>query len=248
MNSNGTTLHTAASRDSINSLSDPNGDRRMDGTLVNKVVPLQGGVQEKNTSKEPKLQFVEHFWGNEDLGLGVILARLSQGKQTARDIKEMFCGRANLEEEYGKKLLKLAKGGLGKDETGTLKETLDIVRAELELTGRSHVELAQQIRTELDTTLGAFIGRQRDIRKPTAISMEKSLRTKITNTNIVLKAKEKCESECTKAGSLNCAKSTLSGKELEKCKAKLEKTEISARNADREYASAVDKLEDVTKR
>ncbi|KAG5457834.1 MAG: hypothetical protein BJ554DRAFT_2057, partial [Olpidium bornovanus] len=128
--------------------------------------------------------------------------------------------------------------------------SLDVVRAEFERTGRNHLELAQQIRKELDLTIIAFMYKQREARKPVATSMEKLLKAKALAANTAIKAKEKYETECIKANGLSAIKNTVFGKEYDKVrtKAKLEKTEQTARTADRDYANAVDKLSDISKR
>ncbi|OMJ26557.1 Cell division control protein 15 [Smittium culicis] len=75
--------------------------------------------------------------------------------------------RAQLEEEYGKKLLKLSKASLGSEEIGTIKNSLLSVRKELEVTGKAHVNLASEIRKEIEQPLSSLIAQQRQQRKTT---------------------------------------------------------------------------------
>jgi len=56
------------------------------------------------------IRFEDSFWGEKDEGFGVLLARIKQGKATAKEILEVVAKRAAIEEEYCKSLSKLAKG------------------------------------------------------------------------------------------------------------------------------------------
>jgi hypothetical protein len=59
-------------------------------------------------------QFVDNFWGEKDAGFDVMLNRMRSGKQTCKDVMEIVLAHAYLEDEYAKKLAKLAKMVLGK--------------------------------------------------------------------------------------------------------------------------------------
>ena len=49
------------------------------------------------------------FQGPEDKGLSVLMKRLKSGKRTSEQLLLVFRERASMEEEYGKRLAKLAK-------------------------------------------------------------------------------------------------------------------------------------------
>ncbi|CAG8452754.1 4380_t:CDS:2 [Paraglomus occultum] len=51
-------------------------------------------------------------------GYEALVTRLREARQTCEELKTMFYERAVLEEDYGRRLLKLSKAPLGKDETG----------------------------------------------------------------------------------------------------------------------------------
>ncbi|KAG0336920.1 Proline-serine-threonine phosphatase-interacting protein 2 [Podila horticola] len=136
---------------------------------------------------------------------------MRHAKLTCQEILGMFQARAALEEEYGKKLLKLSKSPLGKDELGSLRDSLDVVRYEIEATGKSHIELASKMRDQLENALAEFNNSQKDKRKL---------------------AKEKYDAECIRTKGLSAAKMNLVGKELDKVSLKMEKTELASRAAE----------------
>ncbi|KAF9128818.1 hypothetical protein BGW39_004709 [Mortierella sp. 14UC] len=135
--------------------------------------------------------------------------------------------KAALEEEYGKKLVKLSKLPLGKDEVGSLRDSLDVVRFEIEATGKSHIELASKMRDQLESALEEFNNSQKDKRK------------------LLVKAKEKYDAECVRTKGLSAARMNLVGKELDKVSMKMEKTELASRAADVEYQASIRQLTEI---
>ncbi|KAG2182124.1 hypothetical protein INT43_007051 [Umbelopsis isabellina] len=107
---------------------------------------------------------------------------------------------------------------LGKDETGSLRLLLDGVRQELETVGMNNIDLAQRIRSNLETPLQNFITDQRDQRKLT---------------------KEKYYTECAKMINLqNSLETCMAGREYEKIKQKHEKSRLEVKTTDKEYQAA----------
>ncbi|KAF8982917.1 Proline-serine-threonine phosphatase-interacting protein 2 [Entomortierella lignicola] len=149
---------------------------------------------------------------------------MRHAKLTCQEVLVMFQARAALEEEYGKKLLKLSKSPLGKDELGTLRESLDVVRFEIEATGKSHIELAGKMRDQLESALSEFNDTQKDKRK---------------------QAKEKYDAECVRTKGSSAAKMNLVGKELDKASTKMEKNELASRAADIEYQASIRQLTEI---
>ena len=82
---------------------------------------------------------------------------MKQGKHVCEEIHTLFKERSNIEEDYGKKLSKLAKTFQPKEEIGTLRDALDILRCELERSARSHLDLANEIKLKLEKPLQEFI-------------------------------------------------------------------------------------------
>lgn len=72
--------------------------------------------------------------------------------------------RAQIEEDYGKRLVKLAKNQLGETEIGSTRNVLDTTKLEIERTGQAHLSLAEDIRNQLLKPLNDFINHQAPIR------------------------------------------------------------------------------------
>lgn len=79
--------------------------------------------------------------------------------------------RAQIEQEYGERLLRLAATSkIGEHEEGSFAETLSRIPSTLETTGRAHIDLAQQLRDHLEIPLDGFLKEQREIRKKVAMT------------------------------------------------------------------------------
>ena len=116
------------------------------------------------------------FKDDNDKGVQVIMGKLGASGQTCSEINNIYeiryqelvppfflinsltwqC-RAQIEEEYGEKLLKLSQMMVGEAEEGTLGESISHIPTALETTARAHVDLAQQLRQDLHTTLNGFL-------------------------------------------------------------------------------------------
>ena len=105
------------------------------------------------------LSFANNFWGKEDAGVGPLMERMHGAKNTGDELKSFYATRAQIEEEYAKKLLNLARKPLGAMEGGTLRMSLDVVRGEVESMGKQHQTVAQQMKSELDEPLARLHGR-----------------------------------------------------------------------------------------
>ncbi|KAF9098764.1 Proline-serine-threonine phosphatase-interacting protein 2 [Mortierella sp. AD031] len=183
-------------------------------------------------NEAPAPRFSQNFWGKDDAGYSALTTRMRHAKVTCQEILGMFqASRAALEEEYGKKLVKLSKSPLGKDEVGSLRDSLDVVRYEIEVTGKSHIELASKMRDQLESALEEFNNSQKDKRKLHQASIDRTFRNKQLYLQQVVKAKEKYDAECVRTKSLSAARMNLVGKELDKVSVKMEKTELASRAA-----------------
>jgi hypothetical protein len=115
--------------------------------------------------------FANSFWvlpnnkGEGDKGLSVLLARMKRGKRTLMEVQTLLKERSMIEEEYGKKLAKLAKNFTPTEEIGTLRDSLCVMRTELEKSARAHLDFAQDIASKLSQPLQEFIDTQSSIRK-----------------------------------------------------------------------------------
>lgn len=70
---------------------------------------------------------------------------------------------------------------------GSLRISLDTVRGEVESMGKQHANIASQMKSELEEPLAAFAGGMKERRKIVQNTVEKLLKVKIQQTNMVNK-------------------------------------------------------------
>ncbi|RKP37846.1 hypothetical protein BJ085DRAFT_41138 [Dimargaris cristalligena] len=186
----------------------------------------------------PADSFANSFWGKDDRGVTVLMNRLRNSKQTCQELQTMFTTRAAIEEEFGKKLLKLARTPLGKNEIGTLKDSLTSVKSELEISAKAHIDLAHQIKVELENTTNDFVNKQREKRKLQTSVIEKSSRNRSMIRSQLVKAKDRYDAE------------KLQGnmKDSDRLRSRLEKTHHSTRQADDDYKKTLVRLKEAQRR
>ncbi|KAK0707496.1 hypothetical protein B0H67DRAFT_495608 [Lasiosphaeris hirsuta] len=194
------------------------------------------------------LSFANNFWGKEDAGVGPLLERMLAAKQTCDELKTFYGARASIEDEYARKLLSLSRKSLGSQEAGTLKTSLDTVRGEVEAMAKQHQHVAAQMKSELEEPLAAFAGGMKERRKIVQNTVEKLLKTKVQQTQLVNKTRDRYEQECLKIKGYLAQGHMVMGQEERKNKAKLEKTQISLATSNAEYEAAVKALEETTAR
>ncbi len=85
--------------------------------------------------------------------------------------------------------MSLCRKSLGSQEMGTLKTSLDTVRGEVEGMAKQHQSIAAQMKTELEEPLGAFAGGMKERRKIVQNTVEKLLKIKIQQTQLVNKVR-----------------------------------------------------------
>ncbi|KAF2761014.1 putative cell division control protein [Pseudovirgaria hyperparasitica] len=203
------------------------------------------------TATEPpsvSLSFANNFWGKDDAGVSPLLERMHNAKVTGDELKSFYAARAAIEDEYARKLLNLARKPLGSSEAGTLRMSLDVIRGEVESTGKAHQNIAQQMKTELEEQLAAFAGGMKERRKIVQNGIEKLLKLKMQQTSTVNKARDRYEQDCLKIKGFLAQAHMVMGQEERKNKAKLEKTQIQLSTTSSEYEAAVKVLEETTGR
>ena len=198
----------------------------------------------------PRL-YATRFWGDGDKGLDALGLRLKAAKHASEDTLAMLKERASLEDEHGKKLLKLAKGSVGRDEVGSLRDALDGVKAETEAAGRAHQSLAAQIRSECEKPLAERHASLTAERRGLQARAEKTLRAKATQAVLVAKLRAKYEARCLDAQALGAQGHPQENSEgaqgsqatpPDRSRAKLDKSQQAVRASDRDYIQAVDIL------
>ena len=144
--------------------------------------------------------------------------------------------------------MSLSRKSLGSQEMGTLKLSLDVVRGEVESMAKQHQNVAAQMKSELEEPLAAFAGAMKERRKIVQNTVEKLLKTKVQQTQLVNKTRDRYEQECLKIKGYLAQGHMVMGQEERKNKAKLEKTQISLATSNAEYEAAVKALEETTAR
>lgn len=140
--------------------------------------------------------FANNFWGRGDAGVQPILDRMTAAKQTSAELIAFYRARADLEEEYSKKLLAISRKCLGSLEMGTLRASLDVARGETESMGKQHALIAEQMKRECEEPLAAFSGGLKERRKIIQNTVEKLHKTKQQQTAQVNKCRDKFEQDC----------------------------------------------------
>ncbi|KAL1619439.1 formin-binding protein [Diplodia seriata] len=197
---------------------------------------------------EEERGLANNFWGKDDAGVTPLLERMHSAKVTGDELKSFYTARAHIEEEYARKLLNLSRKPLGSSESGTLKMSLDVVRAEIELMGKQHQQIAGQMKSELEEQLSAFTGGLKERRKIVQTGIEKLLKVKMQQTSAVNKARDRYEQDCLKIKGYLAQGHMVMGHEERKNKAKLEKTQVQLSGSSQEYEQAVKILEETTSR
>jgi hypothetical protein len=162
---------------------------------------------------DPSSDFCNAFWGGDDAGVEAVLSRLKNGSKALEDLRGFYKDRAAIEEDYAKRMARLSRQHLGKDETGTTKAALERVRMETSNVADAHEKLAayvtslsqqratactRMMRTSLEAKTKDFdAGRDSRRRNPQA-SIEKLLKAKQQQEQLVNKVR--CPSQRRPAG------------------------------------------------
>lgn len=144
--------------------------------------------------------------------------------------------------------MNLAKKPLGSTEGGTLRMSMDVLKAETDAMGKQHGMIAQQMKTELEDPLATHCGGIKERRKMVQGGIEKLLKTKNSQTMAVNKTRDRFEQDCLKIKGYLAQGHMVMGQEERKNKAKLEKTQAQMSSNSNEYEMAVKVLEETTGR
>lgn len=85
-------------------------------------------------------------------------------------------------------MIALSRKPFGSCESGSLKASMDVLRAEVESMGKAHQSISQQFKTECEEPLSDFAGAMRERRKIVQNGIEKLLKLKMQQTQTVNKA------------------------------------------------------------
>ncbi|KAJ1030461.1 hypothetical protein NDA16_001370 [Ustilago loliicola] len=190
--------------------------------------------------------FCNAFWGHNDAGFEAMMARMKASQRTLGEIKSLYKERADIEAEYAKRLAKLSRQALGHSETGALKAAFDVVKIELDTTSRTHSDLANMIKKDLEGAVTDFANRSWNARKAAQANIEKLHKNKQAQENYVNKSREKYEQDCIKINGYTAQSSLVQGKDLDKVAYKLDKAQATVSQNDRDYQNFVRALKDTT--
>lgn len=172
---------------------------------------------------------------------------MKRSKRISEEVFNLVKDRSTIEEEYGKKLTKLAKNFNPKEENGFLNDSFQVIRNELERSARAHLDLAQDLKLKLATSIQEFIDSQTSVRKSHQKIMERDVQLKNGQELYVMKSRDRYIVKCEELASLDQTIRTcqLPGKEIDKLKAKKEKVVLQMKQADQDYRSSTDKLQEL---
>ncbi|CAL1711595.1 unnamed protein product [Somion occarium] len=190
------------------------------------------------------LDFCNAFWGLGDGGVDVLFARMRGAIRTIDELKNFWRERASIEEQYAKRLSNLAKSTLGKDEIGELRASLDTLRLETDKQASFHMNVANQIKNDLEGPTTQFLAKQHHHKKTYQAAIEKEFKTKQTQEGYVNKAREKYEADCVRINSYTAQSTLMQGKDLEKIQIKLERAQQTVHANERDFASFSRALQD----
>lgn len=172
-----------------------------------------------------------------DGGVDVLFARMRGASRTSDEMRNFWKERAAIEEDYAKRLMKLAKSTLGKDEIGELRNSLDVIRTETERQGSCHLNLAQSIRNDLEGATTEFYARQVQHKKTYQTMIEKQFRQKQEQEARVMKAREKYEADCLLINSYTAQSTLVQGRDLDKITSRLERAQRTVQANERDFAN-----------
>ena len=114
---------------------------------------------------------------------------------------------------------------------------MDSLRLETDRQAGSHANLAQQVRTELESPVGAFVARQAQFKRGAQAIIEKAFKTKQAQEGHVAKAREKYEADCMRINSYTAQSTLVQGKDLEKVQMKLDRARQTVTANERDFAN-----------
>ncbi|PWN50900.1 hypothetical protein IE53DRAFT_386791 [Violaceomyces palustris] len=192
--------------------------------------------------------FCNAFWGSNDAGYDVIQARMKMANRTLDELRALYKERADIEADYSKRLARLSKVSLGRDETGYLRAALEVVRMELDATSKTHSDLSNMIKKDLEGNVTEFQSRTAQVKKSNQVSIEKLYKNKQTQEQYVNKSREKYEQDCIKINGYTAQSSLVQGRDLDKVAYKLDKAQATVASNDKDYQNFVRALKDTTVR
>ncbi|KAJ1500113.1 hypothetical protein HMI54_011119 [Coelomomyces lativittatus] len=176
----------------------------------------------------PNGLFLKLFDASEDHGYKIIAERLRAGKHTLKQLIEVFSLRAAMEEDFSRKLSKVAKT-LQEKEFGTLLDAIQAFCTHTENMARKHLEFANLIRSSMEQPSLELLAKQKLIREQYLTAAEKNIKHRASTYQQQLRAQAKYALKCHELNTLRDAKETKYGKEHDKLMNKYTKADNSAK-------------------
>lgn len=184
---------------------------------------------------EGQPHWINNFWGNDDAGYHQLMARVHNSKQTCDELKQFYKERQNIENEYSKRLSALSRKALGSQETGNMKQAMDMIRTTTQSTAANHETVARQITEQLVAPLEAYTSTMRGRTKMVEDVMRQLTRAKTSQNHSSEKARNRYMAECNKISGYQAQQNLLMGRELDKNNQKLDKAACQVETLQRQY-------------
>ncbi|KAH7871905.1 uncharacterized protein C8R40DRAFT_512092 [Lentinula edodes] len=197
----------------------------------------------------PSRDFCNSFWGGDgDAGVNVLFARMRGGVRTIEGLKGFWKERAAIEEDYAKRMGELAGVDLGRDEIGELRNSLTTLQLETTKLAQTHLQLANQIRSEMEDPAAAMLNKLSDHKRLVMSAVEKRHKAKLQAEVYVAKAREKYYGDCVRIGvcrqQLQQLQENPNSGDLDKVRSKLKRLEQTVAANEKDYAAFTKSLAD----
>ncbi|EPX72330.1 contractile ring protein Imp2 [Schizosaccharomyces octosporus yFS286] len=199
-------------------------------------------------SSNPPKSFSNYFWGVNDEGYHALLSRFSEIKHINEDLRSFFHERASIEEDYAKRMTKLARSNVGANETGTLRESIQMMKSEMDTMGKNRLAIAQLLQDDVSNAFSRFAISLKDKKKTIIASIEKCHKEKESKKQNYEKAQDKYHYLCKKVNYYVSQQNMLVGKDLERNNSKLNKTQNAIASSASEYKASVQTISDTYQR
>ncbi|BEI85420.1 hypothetical protein CcaverHIS002_0508210 [Cutaneotrichosporon cavernicola] len=224
----------------------PGHERSQSTASLSRYYHGQNGEAQEVDLTDPSLDFCNAFWGQGDRGYEVIMTRLRGAAKTVEELKAFWKERASIEEEYAKRLTKLAKMPLGNNEIGDLAHALQTVQLETAAQASFHLQMSSEIHTAVEQPTVQFANRLASLKKGQQSSIEKAWRNKGLQEVHVAKARERYEKDCLKLNSYTANMQLVQGRERDDLESKMEKVRRSIQSGEQDFRNFVRVLEDTS--
>lgn len=126
-----------------------------------------------------------------------------------------------------------------------MRSAIDTLRLETEKQAATHLQLASQIRGELETQTSRLLSKQVEHKKAIQTPLEKKFKNKQVQESYVAKAREKYEGDCLRIASYTQQISFQQGKDLERLQLKLKRAQQTVQANEKDFANFTKVLSDL---